>query len=42
MIPRERARKRGDYEYFTDTSEAMIYAAMTHLMLRRITRNRSA
>ncbi len=31
-----------DYEYLTDTSEAMIYAAMTHLMLRRITRNRSA
>lgn len=31
-----------DYEYLTDTSEAMIYAAMTHLMLRRITRNRSS
>jgi putative transposase len=31
-----------DYEYLTDTSEAMIYAAMTHLMLRRITRNNSS
>jgi putative transposase len=31
-----------DYEYLTDTSEAMVYAAMTHLMLRRITRNHSS
>ena len=25
-----------DYEYNTDTSETMIYIAMTHLMLRRL------
>ena len=31
-----------DYEYLPETSETMIYAAMTHLMLRRITRNRSS
>lgn len=27
-----------DYEALTDTSEAMIYAAMVHLMLRRLAR----
>ncbi len=40
LLPRGRYRRLSkDYEYLTDTSEAMIYAAMTHLMLRRITRN---
>jgi putative transposase len=29
-----------DYEYLPQTSETMIYAAMTHLMLRRLARNR--
>lgn len=29
-----------DYEYHTETSEAMIQAAMTHLMLRRLHPNR--
>ncbi len=28
-----------EYEYLTETSEAMIYAAMIHLMLRRLARN---
>ncbi|MDZ8096881.1 MAG: IS5 family transposase [Nostoc sp. DedQUE05] len=28
-----------DYEYHPETSETMIYAAMTHLMLRRLARN---
>ena len=28
-----------DYEYYPETSETMIYAAMTHLMLRRLARN---
>ena len=28
-----------DYEQLTETSEAMIYAAMTHLMLKRLARN---
>ncbi|WP_260676017.1 IS5 family transposase [[Scytonema hofmanni] UTEX B 1581] len=28
-----------DYEYLPQTSETMIYAAMTHLMLRRLARN---
>ena len=28
-----------DYEYRTDTSETMIYLAMTHLMIRRLSRN---
>jgi putative transposase len=27
-----------DYEYWVDTADAMIYAAMVHLMLRRLTR----
>ncbi len=27
-----------DYEYLPQTSETMIYAAMTHLMLGRLTR----
>ena len=27
-----------DYEYRTDTSETMIYLAMTHLMIRRLSR----
>jgi putative transposase len=30
-----------DYEYHPQTSETMIYAAMTHLMLRRLARNYS-
>ncbi|MEH2319572.1 IS5 family transposase [Nostoc sp.] len=30
-----------DYEYHPQTSETMIYAAMTHLMLRRLARNHS-
>ncbi|WP_333783396.1 transposase [Nostoc sp. 'Peltigera membranacea cyanobiont' 210A] len=30
-----------DYEYHPQTSETMIYAAMTHLMLRRLARNQS-
>jgi putative transposase len=30
-----------DYEYHLQTSETMIYAAMTHLMLRRLARNHS-
>jgi putative transposase len=25
-----------DYEYYTDTSETMIYLAMTHVMVRRL------
>lgn len=25
-----------DYEYYTDTSETMIYLAMTHVMIRRL------
>lgn len=29
-------RLMADYEYHTETSEAMIHAAMTHLMLRRL------
>lgn len=29
-----------DYEYHTETSEAMIYAAMSHLMVRRLARKR--
>ncbi|MCC5670319.1 IS5 family transposase [Nostoc sp. CHAB 5784] len=29
-----------DYEYYPQTSETMIYAAMTNLMLRRLARNR--
>lgn len=28
-----------DYEYLPQTSETMIYAAMTHLMLRRLARS---
>jgi len=28
-----------DYEYLTDTSEAMIYLAMIHLMVRRLARS---
>ena len=28
-----------DYEQLPETSEAMIYAAMVHLMLRRLARN---
>ena len=28
-----------DYEQLPETSEAMIYAAMAHLMLRRLARN---
>ena len=28
-----------DYEQLPETSEAMIYAAMAHLMLKRLTRN---
>lgn len=28
-----------DYEYLTQTSEAMIYAAMIHIMVRRLSRN---
>ncbi len=28
-----------DYEYLTETSEAMIYAAMIHLMVRRLGRH---
>ncbi len=31
-----------DYEYHPQTSETMIYAAMTHLMLRRLARNHVA
>ncbi|MCD6291412.1 MAG: transposase, partial [Anaerolineae bacterium] len=31
-----------DYEYLTETSEAMIYAAMTHLMVRRLARTWAA
>lgn len=31
-----------DYEYLPTTSEAMIYAAMVHLMLRRLAPARSA
>ena len=30
-----------DYEYHPQTSETMIYTAMTHLMLRRLARNHS-
>jgi putative transposase len=29
-----------DYEYLTETSECMIYAAMIHLMVRRLAHNR--
>ena len=29
-------RLRTDYEYRTDTSEAMVYTAMTHIMVRRL------
>lgn len=29
-----------DYEYLTETSEAIVYAAMTHLMVRRLVRQR--
>lgn len=28
-----------DYEYYTDTSETMVYIAMTHLMVRRLSRS---
>jgi putative transposase len=31
-----------DYEYSVYSSDAMIYAAMTHLMLRRLARKRAA
>ena len=31
-----------DYEYFTDNSEAMIYIAMTHLMVKRIARRNTS
>ena len=31
-----------DYEYLTETSETMIYAAMIHLMVRRLARTRTA
>jgi len=31
-----------DYEYWLDSSDAMIYAAMTHLMVRRLARLRAA
>jgi len=31
-----------DYEYSVYSSDAMIYAAMTHLMVRRLARNRAA
>ena len=31
-------RLRTDYEYHTDTSEAMVYVAMTHIMVRRLSR----
>ena len=30
-----------DYEYLSQTSETMIYAAMTHLMLSRLARKNS-
>ncbi len=30
-----------DYEYYPETSETMIYAAMTHFMLRRLAHNHS-
>ena len=30
-----------DYEFLTDTSEAMIYLAMIHLMVRRLARGRN-
>ncbi|PMP82388.1 MAG: IS5/IS1182 family transposase, partial [Chloroflexus aggregans] len=30
-----------DYEYLTATSEAMVYAAMTHLMVRHLARIRA-
>ncbi len=29
-----------DYEYLTRSSEAFVYLAMSHLMLRRLSRNR--
>ena len=32
-------RMSKDYEYLTESSEAMIYLAMTRLMLKRLTRN---
>ncbi len=32
-------RMSKDYEYLTESSEAMIYLAMTRLMLRRLARN---
>lgn len=31
-----------DYEYWLDSSDAMVYAAMTHLMVRRLARIRAA
>jgi putative transposase len=31
-------RRSKDYEYLTATSEAVIYLAMTRLLLRRLTR----
>jgi len=31
-----------DYEYWLQTSDAMIYTAMTHLMLRRLARLRAS
>jgi putative transposase len=31
-----------DYEYWLDSSDAMVYAAMTHLMVRRLARLRAA
>ena len=30
-----------DYEYWLDSSDAMVYAAMTHLMVRRLARIRA-
>ena len=31
-------RLRSDYEYRTDTSEAMVFVAMTHIMVHRLSR----
>ncbi|MBI3442284.1 MAG: IS5 family transposase [Candidatus Sungbacteria bacterium] len=31
-------RLRADYEYHIDTSEAMVYIAMTHIMVRRLSK----